>query len=151
MTSDQSSEPEGAGMPTEAKQGPLRATRQRAAIVAALEAATSFLTVQELHHRLQAGGQRVGLATVYRQLQALAEAAEIDVLRSPDGQTRYRRCHQGHHHHLICRDCGHAIEITGARVDRWADRIATEHGYAQITHTLEIFGICPDCLSRTPT
>ena len=91
-------------------------------------------------------GAKVGLTTVYRTLQALAEAGEIDVMRPPGGEHLYRRCHGlQHHHHLVCRSCGRTVEVEGPAVERWADRIADEHGFRDVSHTLDIFGTCQEC------
>ena len=78
-------------------------------------------------------------------MQALADSREVDVLRTTDGETAYRRCSKGHHHHLVCRNCGRTVEVEGPAVERWADKVAAEHGYADVSHTLEIFGTCADC------
>ena len=104
-----------------------------------------FRSAQEIHELLTTTGESVGLATVYRTLQAVAEADEIDVLRSEDGETVYRRCSATHHHHLVCRACGAGVEVEDPVVERWASNQASEHGYTAVTHTLEIFGLCPDC------
>ncbi len=122
-----------------------RSTRQRKAIAAALDGIESFITAQELHTLLLRRGERVGLATVYRCLQALSETDEVDILRTAEGETAYRRCSSGHHHHLVCRACGRAVEVEGPGLERWADTVAATHGYTDISHTLEIFGTCPDC------
>lgn len=123
----------------------LRPTRQRLAVVAALETFEDFRAAQEIHDLLVNGGDSVGLATVYRTLQALAEAEEVDVLRSEEGETVYRRCSRSHHHHLVCRSCGSTVEVEGPEVERWAASVAAEHGYTAVTHTLEIFGLCDRC------
>jgi Fur family ferric uptake transcriptional regulator len=124
----------------------LRPTRQRTAVRTVLEECGEFRTAQEVHEALRAAGDNVGLSTVYRALQAMAEHDEIDVLRSEDGtEAKYRRCSGTHHHHLVCRACGATVEIEGPAVERWADAIAAEHGYADISHTLELFGTCPNC------
>jgi Fur family ferric uptake transcriptional regulator len=104
-----------------------------------------FRSAQDIHELVRRRGDPVGLSTVYRTLQAMAEAGEIDVLRSDDGESRYRRCSSGHHHHLVCRDCGRTVEVEGPTVERWADRVAAEHGFADVSHTLEIFGRCNAC------
>ena len=89
---------------------------------------------------------KVGLATVYRALQTLADQGEVDVLRTDDGESVYRRCSTGaHHHHLVCRSCGRTVEVEGPTVERWADAVSAEHGFRDVTHTLEIFGTCSDC------
>src|SRR5690606_13589869 len=83
-----------------------RATRQRAAVAAALDEVGEFRSAQELHDLLKHRGDSVGLTTVYRTLQSLVDAGEVDVLRTDDGEAMYRRCSRGHHHHLVCRSCG---------------------------------------------
>ena len=97
-------------------------------------------------------GDSVGLATVYRNLVLMVETGGVDVLTREDGEQVYFRCSRQHHHHLVCRSCGHAIEITGPAVERWADALAEQHGYTNISHTLEVFGRCPKCsLTVSPT
>jgi len=123
----------------------LRPTRQRRAVAAALDAVEDFRSAQDIHTLLKQRGENVGLTTVYRTLQALADSGEVDVLRTGDGEALYRRCSLGHHHHLVCRDCGHTVEVAGPTVERWADRVATEHGFSDVSHTLEIFGSCGGC------
>jgi Fur family ferric uptake transcriptional regulator len=123
----------------------VRSTRQRAAVAAVLDEVDDFRSAQELHELLRTRGQRVGLTTVYRSLQMLAEAHEVDVLRTTDGETAYRRCSRGHHHHLVCRRCGRTVEVDGPAVERWADKVAAEHGFVEVEHTLEIFGTCRIC------
>ncbi len=122
-----------------------RATRQRTAVLTALEGATDFLSAQELHARLRSEGHSVGLSTVYRTLQTLAGAAEVDVVVAADGEARYRSCSAEHHHHLICRRCGRTEEVRDSTVESWAARVGAEHGFSGVTHTLEVFGLCPGC------
>ena len=68
-----------------------------------------------------------------------------DVLRSEDGEAIYRRCSDTHHHHLVCRSCGATVEVEGPAVERWTSAIAAEHGFADLSHTLEIVGTCAEC------
>jgi Fur family transcriptional regulator, ferric uptake regulator len=124
---------------------PVRPTRQRLAVAAALAGFDDFRSAQEIHDRISRQGDSVGLATVYRTLSALADAGEVDMLRSEDGEAIWRRCSGTHHHHLVCRSCGATVEVEGPAVERWTRSIAGEHGYADISHTLEIFGTCPAC------
>lgn len=122
-----------------------RATKQRAAIGELLDQLADFRSAQEIHEELRRRGEGIGLTTVYRTLQTLADAGEIDVLRSGTGEASYRRCSQHHHHHLVCRRCGHTVEVEGPAVENWADRIAAQNGFAEIDHTVEIIGLCADC------
>lgn len=121
-------------------------TRQQRAVADALGHTDDFTSAQDLHARLRAAGHPVGLATVYRALQTLTEVGDVDVLRTDDGESIYRRCSTGnHHHHLVCRTCGRTVEVEGPTVERWADAVGAKHGFRDVTHTLEVFGTCADC------
>ena len=122
-----------------------RPTRQRRAIAAVLEDFEDFRSAQEIHGLLTSKGERVGLSTVYRTLQSLADAGEIDALRTEAGESIYRRCSDTHHHHLVCRTCGATIEVEGPTVEKWTRGVAERHGFRDVSHTLEIVGTCPDC------
>lgn len=124
-----------------------RSTRQRRAVSAILADLDGFASAQEIHDALRTRGDSVGLSTVYRNLQAMAEAAEVDALRNDDGETLYRQCSAGHHHHLVCRSCGRTVEVEGPTVEKWADGVAATHGFSDVAHTLEIFGTCSSCAS----
>ena len=126
----------------------VRNTRQRSAVSALLTDVEGFHSAQELHAMLRDRGERVGLTTVYRTLQGLADAGEIDVMRPPGGEHLYRQCSQGHHHHLVCRSCGTAVEVEGPAVEAWAEKVAARHGFVDVSHTMEIFGTCPECATR---
>lgn len=123
-----------------------RPTRQRSAVSALLDETDQFRSAQDLHAELRSRGDTVGLSTVYRTLQALADAGEIDVLRTDDGEAVYRRCGgRHHHHHLVCRECGRTVEVEGPAVETWAEQVAAEHGFADVTHSFEVFGRCRAC------
>lgn len=122
-----------------------RSTKQRTAIADLLADAKDFVSAQELHDRLRARGESIGLTTVYRNLQALTEARQIDAIWDGSGETRYRHCSTDHHHHLVCRNCGTTVEIKADKVETWAEAVATENGFSDISHTVEIFGICAQC------
>ena len=123
----------------------LRATRQRTAVAKLLDDTEGFRSAQEIHEKLRGRGEGIGLTTVYRTLQSLAEAGEVDVLRTANGEAVYRRCSSHHHHHLVCRRCGRTVEVEGPTVERWAEQIAHAHNFTDIDHTVEISGVCPAC------
>lgn len=128
-----------------------RATRQRAAIRSALVEAEGFRSAQDLHATLRGAGNSVGLTTVYRALQQLADSGEIDALRTNDGETVYRRCGTStHHHHLVCRVCGRSVEVEGPEVETWSERVADQHGFTDVQHQVEVFGRCGDCAPPSP-
>ena len=122
-----------------------RSTRQRAAVNEILGELDEFRTAQQLHDELRRQGNSIGLTTVYRTLQALADTGGVDMIRTGDGEAAYRRCSTGHHHHLVCRTCGRAVEVSGPAVEHWADAVAAEHGFRDVSHDLEIFGTCASC------
>jgi Fur family ferric uptake transcriptional regulator len=122
-----------------------RPTRQRRAVATVLESCDDFRSAQDIHDLLRRNGENVGLSTVYRTLQALADADAVDMLRTEDGEAVYRRCSTTHHHHLVCRTCGRTVEVEGPTVERWSSTVAREHGFTDVSHTLEIFGTCPSC------
>jgi len=123
-----------------------RSTRQKRALATVIDESQGFRSAQELHEALRSRGEHVGLTTVYNQLRSLAESGLVDTLRSPDGETLYRRCDtSGHHHHLLCRVCGRTVEVAGTAVERWAEKVAAEAGFVDVSHTIEVVGTCPTC------
>ncbi|MCD2111003.1 MULTISPECIES: Fur family transcriptional regulator [Rhodococcus] len=123
----------------------VRSTRQRSAIVDLLDNTEEFRSAQDLHDELRKRGEGIGLTTVYRTLQSLAEVGSVDVLRTDSGESLFRRCSSGHHHHLVCRHCGFTVEVDGPEVERWSHEVAESNGFVDVSHTVEIFGNCRDC------
>ena len=123
----------------------VRSTRQRAAISALLDNVEEFRSAQELHDELRRRGEGIGLTTVYRTLQSMAAAGLLDTLRTDSGESVYRQCSDHHHHHLVCRTCGTTVEVEGAAAESWATEVAALHGFSDVSHTIEIFGVCADC------
>jgi len=126
-----------------------RSTRQKRALAGLLAEVDAFRTAQDLHQLLRTRGERVGLTTVYNQLRSLADAGDLDVLRNDAGELLFRQCRTGaHHHHLLCRVCGRSVDVNGAAVETWAAAVSQEAGYVDVTHMVEIVGVCPDCARR---
>ncbi|UPW05225.1 transcriptional repressor [Rhodococcus pyridinivorans] len=123
----------------------VRSTRQRSAIVDLLDNTEEFRSAQDLHDELRKRGEGIGLTTVYRTLQSLAEVGSVDVLRTDSGESLFRRCSSGHHHHLVCRHCGLTVEVDGPEVERWSHEVAESNGFVDVSHTVEIFGNCREC------
>lgn len=140
-------------MPTQPHQpipklGP-RMTRQRTAVVETLREIDRFASAKSIHAALVARGEKVGLTTVYRTLQSLAEIDAVDVLQTPEGETLYRHClTDHHHHHLVCTQCGRSEEVEGGPVEKWAELISARYGYELVAHDAEVYGICRACQAR---
>ena len=128
-----------------------RQTWQREAVRDALSTSEGFVSAQSLHSSLRETGSSIGLATVYRALADLAEEGEADSLQQ-EGESLYRACTPGsHHHHLICRNCGLTVEIEADEVEEWARTIATQHGFTQPNHIVDVFGLCASCSASPAT
>ncbi len=122
-----------------------RNTWQRSAIRDYMAGVEEFRTASQIHDELKQLGDRMGLATVYRALQTMVEAGEVDTLRTLDGEAAYRKCSDSHHHHLVCRNCGAAQEIAAEVVEIWAAEVAKRHGFTDVGHEVELYGLCAEC------
>jgi Fur family transcriptional regulator, ferric uptake regulator len=125
-----------------------RNTWQKSAVKQALSEESGFRSAQQLHQVLKTSGPAIGLATVYRALSDLVAVGEADSLQSSDGEMLYRACGEGHHHHLICRNCGKTVEIEAKKLEAWADQVAKEYGFSNSNHVIDIFGNCPSCQKK---
>ena len=124
---------------------PPRQTRQRAAVGDLLARTDQFRTAAQIHDDLRHRGENIGLTTVYRTLQRMVAAEQLDSIQTDEGETAYRRCSGGHHHHLVCRSCGRTVEVEGPAIERWTSLVAGQHGFSDVQHQLEIFGVCATC------
>lgn len=120
-------------------------TAQRLTVAAELLQEPDDVTAQELHARLRARGERLGLATVYRTLALLAEAGAVDTLSHHPGELCYRWCGEGHHHHLVCSACHRVVELDGCELEPWLESVTAAHGFVVTAHRLELAGVCATC------
>jgi len=133
---------------TTSNTGPARRqTRQKDAVLHALGQAQGFVSAQQLHRQLTQHGSVIGLATVYRTLNTLVADGLADSLVNA-GESLFRDCSKDHHHHLICNGCGIAVEIEAEQAEAWATKVAKDHGFTQVTHTIDIFGLCKACSDK---
>jgi Fur family ferric uptake transcriptional regulator len=123
-----------------------RITAPRKALLDVLTKEHGPFTAEELHQRLEKG--MCDLVTVYRCLSAMEE---INLLRRcdfGDGVYRYEfNTGEHHHHHIICRSC-HSVHTLDFCVADGLERLARQMGYSKVSHTLEIFGVCPACQAK---
>jgi Fur family transcriptional regulator, ferric uptake regulator len=124
----------------------VRPTRQRLAVLEALEQEPNDATAQELWRRLrERDEQGLGLATVYRTLAVLRDHGVVDVLAHHDDELCYRLCTDAHHHHLVCTRCHRVVELADCGLDEWIEGIAERNGFADVGHRLELAGVCASC------
>jgi Fur family ferric uptake transcriptional regulator len=122
-----------------------RRTGPRCAILKIITAEHGPFGVDELHRRLHG---EMDLVTVYRCLAALEQLDMVRRCDFGDGIARYEYVVPGHHHHhVICRLC-RRVETLDVCVAERLERAAASMGYAEITHSMEVFGICANCQKR---
>jgi Fe2+ or Zn2+ uptake regulation protein len=120
-----------------------RVTGPRRAILGLLASEHGPFTAEEVHARMKPG--ECDLVTVYRCLSAMEALNLVRRCDFGDGSYRYEfNTGEHHHHHIICRTC-HGVETLDLCVADGLERMARQMGYANVTHTLEIFGVCPNC------
>ena len=137
---------------TEPSARPSRITRQGQAVLSVVDSSESFRSAQDIHAELRAAGEAVGLTTVYRHLALLTEDGQLDALQTADGELVYRRCRSSqHHHHVVCRQCRRGTEVQLPDLEQWAESTAHALGYTEVSHTVEIFGLCSACSIDTGT
>ncbi len=117
------------------------------AILDLLNASEVPLTLADIHERVRGAG--CDFATVFRFITLLEEKALVERVAWIDGTTRHEMrgrhgAHQ-HHHYLICRTCHKVEPISDCVVEKFEDRIAKERGYAAVSHSLQLSGVCPQC------
>ena len=124
----------------------LRFTEPRRAVLAVLEEAQAPLSPQSIHERAVTDQGEIGLVTVYRTLDLLAE---FDLVRRVHGSGdchSYVLASPGHHHSLVCEKCGRAVEFSGTGdLDALLESIEAHTGCAIKGHLLQLDGVCPDC------
>ena len=131
--------------------GRTRNSRQVADLQQIMVEVDGFRTAGEIFDEARRRGMKIGIATVYRNLKVFAENGLVDTVHREDGELQYRLCGTtaarsvdvDHHHHVVCRECGASVEVEAPEVEAWAVRVAQAAGYSAISHTLEIFGLCP--------
>lgn len=125
--------------------GGFRFTRQRAAVLAAIEGSEGHLGVRDVLAAVRRTGRRIGLTTVYRTLELCARLQLIRKVHLSDGCQRYVSARAGHGHHLICFRCGRVVEFSGCRLGAFIQRVAARTQFVIEDHWLELFGRCKRC------
>ncbi|MDG1138686.1 MAG: Fur family transcriptional regulator [Opitutales bacterium] len=121
----------------------LRITDQRRSILRVLTEAKSPMSAEETHVALKK--EACDLVTAYRCLEQFEKAEVVELGVRENGTKVYCLAHgQGHHHHLTCRSCGRA-ERVDLCMGKELEEVATNFGFVEVSHVMEVFGLCPDC------
>ena len=123
-----------------------RITPQRRAVLRAIASSQGHLTPAELHQLARQERPDIGLVTVYRTLEMLAEAGLICEMHSGGSCRSYLlRRPAEHHHHLICSVCGQVVDFTDCDLSDLEHRLCQDTGFEMEGHLLEFLGRCPQC------
>ena len=121
-----------------------RRTRSQEKIIQVLQSLKRAISAQDLYIEMRNRDQNVGLATVYRALEALKLQGELQVRTLPNGESVYSSV-QRDQHHLTCVNCGISIPIAECPVHALEQQLEQSHQFKVYYHTLEFFGICDRC------
>jgi len=120
-----------------------RQTRQREAILKVMADANGPLSTLEIF-ALAKKEIPVGIATVYRTINLLLAAKEIQSVILPSGETRYESANLGHHDHFQCRKCSHVFDLNVCPL-HLASGTIIPGGFMVESHEMTLYGLCPDC------
>ncbi len=121
------------------RDGGVRVTRQREALVRVLTESADHPDATELHRRAQLIDNTVSLATVYRTLTVLEREGVIHRHSFENGSARFEVAAPGHHDHILDLDSGEIIEFHSEKIEELQRRIAAEMGYEIVHHRLELY------------
>jgi Fur family transcriptional regulator, ferric uptake regulator len=119
----------------------------RDTVITYLAAQDCCVSAQELFDGLRSEGRSVGIASVYRVLDQLADLRLVHRVDFGHGVTRFEPAHPGgqHHHHLVCGECGKVDTFDDVALERAVRRVAGSHGYELDEHDVVLHGACSDC------
>lgn len=121
----------------------LRITEPRKALLQLLVGVSKPLSADELHEAL--GAEEFDLVTIYRNLDAFENAGIVNRIPTESGKSLYElNAEQHHYHHIICRKCHCTEKLDTCEVVK-LERLASDLGYSEVTHVLELYGVCETC------
>ena len=118
-----------------------RLTAPRRALVEVMQGLGDHFAADEV----LAAAPAVGRATVFRTLRLLQDLGIVCQVVLDDGVAAYRLASGGHHHHLVCSECGSVSDFSSGDIEGLLDDIARRTGYRVDAHRLEVYGLCPAC------
>jgi Fur family ferric uptake transcriptional regulator len=122
-----------------------RLTPQRMMILAAIENSEDHISAEEIYSQVAAKYPHVNISTVYRTLELLTELGLVTETDLGEGRVRYHPADKGHHHHLVCRECGRIIDLDESVVASLKSTLLREYSFDADLKHLAIFGRCAKC------
>jgi Fur family ferric uptake transcriptional regulator len=125
-----------------------RMTPQRMMVVAAIDKSDDHISVEEIYSQIRAVYPQVNISTVYRTLELLKSLGLVMETDLGEGRVRYHSADKGHHHHLVCKNCGVIIDLRESSIHPLSQALEHEYGFEADLRHLAIFGRCRECAKK---
>jgi len=122
-----------------------RLTPQRMMILSAIEDSDSHISAEEIYAQVVAKYPHVNISTVYRTLELLKRLGLVTETDLGEGRVRYHPADKGHHHHLVCRECGATIDLDESALFPLKNTLLRDYKFVADLRHLAIFGRCTNC------
>jgi len=122
-----------------------RLTPQRIMILEAVERADSHISAEEIYTQVHRRYPYMNISTVYRTLELLEKLGLVIKTDFGEGRVRYHPVDKGHHHHLVCQECGAIIDIDESTLARLQDVLLARYNFSASLKHVAIFGLCSNC------
>jgi len=122
-----------------------RLTPQRMMVLAAIENGDGHISAEEIYAQVAAKYPRVNISTVYRTLELLKRLGLVTETDLGDGRLRYHPAGKGHHHHLVCTECGAIIDLDETVLSDLKSTLLREYKFSADLRHMAIFGCCASC------
>jgi Fur family zinc uptake transcriptional regulator/Fur family ferric uptake transcriptional regulator len=127
----------------------LKVTPKRIAIIEILTGASGYLSPEEIWSEMKRRFNRIGLPTVYRILEELAEGNMISKITHPNRQLYYFFCgNKEHHHHFVCLSCRNVNDIDFCAIHELRKEVRRKLNGQVVSHILQVNGLCEACLKK---
>ncbi len=120
-------------------------TPQRRVVIQAITSNQKHLTPTAIYAKVHQDQLHIGLVTIYRTLEILARLKLICELHAGDNCRSYTISAPGHHHHLICSNCGKVVDFPGCALEEAQQSLSRQTGFRIDEHLLEFMGLCQAC------
>ncbi len=122
-----------------------RLTPQRVMILSAIEDSNDHISAEEIYAQIVAKYPQVNISTVYRTLELLKRLGLVTETDLGGGRVRYHSAEKGHHHHLVCQECGAIIDLDESVLSSLKDTLLRDYKFIADLRHVAIFGHCVDC------
>jgi len=125
-----------------------RMTPQRLMILSAMESSHEHISAEEIYAQVAAKYPNVNISTVYRTLELLKKLGLVYEINLGEGRIRYHAEASGHHHHLVCQNCGEIIDIDESSLSSLKDILLRDYNFQAELRHVGIFGLCGNCRGK---